>query len=119
MADAQNFRVQVFTSKGKFLAKLGEKGSSPGQMNSPYAIAVNGSGSQLFLADTYNNRIQVFQKTPVESITKSIVIAGGGAFAGNNLWDATQLCANFAYRTLTYQGFSKESIYYSNNSALV
>ena len=44
--------------------------------------------------------------------TKAIIVAGGGAYPGNNLWNATQLSANVAYRTLTYQGFTKESIYY-------
>ena len=43
---------------------------------------------------------------------KAIIVAGGGAFAGNDLWNATQASVNFAYHALTYQGFTKDSIYY-------
>ena len=44
--------------------------------------------------------------------SKAILVAGSGPFPGNHLWDSTQISANFAYRTLAYQGFTKESIYY-------
>ncbi len=51
--------------------------------------------------------------TPGESsTTKAIIVAGGGPYAGNNLWEATNMIAGAAYQTLVYQGFSKENIYY-------
>ena len=40
------------------------------------------------------------------------MLAGGGPYQGNILWDATRLCADFAYRTLEYQGYEKENIRY-------
>ena len=66
----------------------------------------------IYVADSGNKRIQAFRKASFSSDSKAIVVAGGGPFPGNNLWEATQLSANFAYRTLTYQGFIKETIYY-------
>ena len=43
----------------------------------------------------------------------------GGAGEWNSLWDATQLNANYAYRALTFQGYTKESIFYlSANTGL-
>jgi hypothetical protein len=41
-----------------------------------------------------------------------IIVAGGGPFEGNNLWDATQACANFAFRAAMFQGFGKQKIHY-------
>ena len=51
--------------------------------------------------------------------SKAIIVAGGGPYPGNNLWDATQFCANFAHRALTYQGLTKGDIrYLSSNASL-
>ena len=43
---------------------------------------------------------------------KAILVAGGGPYAGNSLWEATQACANFAYLSLLSQGYTRGSIYY-------
>ena len=48
----------------------------------------------------------------LRTVDKAIIVAGGGPYAGNNLWNATEMCVNYAYRSLTYQGFTKETIYY-------
>ena len=60
----------------------------------------------------YNHRIQVFKKVTESFNSKAIIVAGGGPFAGNNLWDTTRQCANFAYRALTFKGFDKNTIQY-------
>jgi hypothetical protein len=80
-------------------------------MSYPFDLALNTSG-KAYVTDSENNRVQVFHKTILGSNNKAVILAGGGPYPGNNLWDDTQMCANFAYRTLTYQGFTKESIYY-------
>lgn len=67
---------------------------------------------QVYVADYCNDRVQVFRRRTVDTNAKAIIVAGGGAFPGNTIWDATQMNANFAYRALTYQGFTKESICY-------
>lgn len=49
------------------------------------------------------------QVTPV---SKAIILAGGGPYAGNTLWEATRRIANYAYQTLLYQGYTIENIYF-------
>ena len=41
---------------------------------------------------------------------KAIIVAGGGPYEGNNLWEAVQRLAEQAYRTLYYRGFAKSDI---------
>lgn len=110
VADTLNNRIQKFTSEGQFVAKWGSHGSEPGNLNLPAGLTVNSAG-KVFVSDA-NNRLQVFKPVTQTSNNKAIIVAGGGPYQGNHLWDATAMCANFAYRTLTYQGFTKESIYY-------
>ena len=111
VADSRNNRIQKFTSDGIFVTKFGTFGSEPGFLNFPHGLAVSTAG-KLYVSGLRNNRIQVFKPVTTGSNNKAIILAGGGPYSGNNLWDSTQMCANFAYRTLTYQGFTKESIYY-------
>lgn len=114
IADTQNNRVQVFDSDGNFLGKWGEIGNNPGQMNYPHNLGIFKSehDTYVYITDTNNHRVQMFKKLTFHSNNKAIIVAGGGPYPGNNLWNATQMCANFAYRTLTYQGFSKKNIAY-------
>jgi len=115
VADSYNNRIQKFTSDGQFVTKWGSLGSDPGMFSLVSSLASDSSG-RIFVSEHGNNRIQVFSTStappPGQKNDKAIIVAGGGPFAGNNIWDATQLCANFAYRALTYQGFTKETIYY-------
>jgi len=115
VADTLNYRIQKFTSDGQFVAKWGGLGSDPGMFSTVSSLALDSSG-RAFVCDHGYNRIQVFTSgtapPPSQKKDKVIIVAGGGPFAGNNIWDATQLCANFAYRALTYQGFTKDTIYY-------
>ncbi len=63
--DSGNFRVQKFDPSGKFLAKWGSEGTGDGQFGrspfggGPCGIAVSWWG-EVFVADTWNSRIQVF-----------------------------------------------------------
>ena len=111
VADSDNSQVQKFDREGNLITWLGGPGSSPGQMSFPYGVAVNQDG-HVYVADTGNSRIQVFRPVTHEANSRAIIVAGGGPYDGNILWPATEMCANFAYRTLAYQGFTKESIYY-------
>jgi len=86
-------------------------GMGPGKLNSARDIAVS-ADNRIYIAEPYGNYIQVFKNVSIKSNQKALVVAGGGSFQGNNLWDATQLSANFAYRALTYQGFTKDTILY-------
>ena len=80
-----------------------------GQLNSPAGICVSPDGSKVYVSDAYS-RIQVFKKARWTG-GKAIIVAGTTG-PEDHLWNATQMSANFAYRTLTYQGFTKETIFY-------
>ena len=43
---------------------------------------------------------------------KAIVVAGGGPYAGNYLWQATEAMAEFAIASLESQGIAREDVYY-------
>jgi hypothetical protein len=116
VTDIFNDRIQKFTSNGQFVTKWGSVGNNEGELSDPIDIAMSSNGS-VYVAESGNNRIQVFKQAssapvPVTKVAKAIVVAGSGPYQGNNLWDATEMNANFAYRTLTYQGYTNETIYY-------
>ncbi len=112
VADKNNHRVQKFTSEGLFITAFGESGSGTGQLIFPEGLCVSPEG-KIYVSDGYS-RIQVFKKA-VWTGGKAIIAAGRKA-QDDLLWDATQLNANFAYRTLNYQGFSKHEIRYLSSN---
>jgi hypothetical protein len=46
------------------------------------------------------------------AVSKALILAGGGPYPGNNLWEATINSANFAYKALLYQGYTRENIHF-------
>ena len=56
-----NDRVQVFDKDGQFLTSLGNKGSGNGEFGNLHGIAVDKATGWIYVADTANNRIQVFK----------------------------------------------------------
>ncbi|HUU57678.1 MAG TPA: 6-bladed beta-propeller [bacterium] len=69
VADTGNDRVQYFNTNGSFIETWGESGSSAGSFNYPLDLAVapkkvvHPQGGAVYVADTRNNRIQVFDWT--------------------------------------------------------
>ncbi|XP_011408373.1 PREDICTED: tripartite motif-containing protein 2-like [Amphimedon queenslandica] len=59
VTDNYNHRIQKFTYLGKYLSTFGTQGSAPGQLQSPYGIAV-GTGSLLYITEEGNHRISIF-----------------------------------------------------------
>ena len=117
VADQRNYRIQKFSSEGVFLDSFGEFGAGPGQFLAPVDVAVTEDGD-LFVLDAFTNTVQRFSSAASDHSTssdikrKAIIIAGGGPYQGNTLWNTTRSCANFAYRTLRHKGYTKEDIYY-------
>jgi hypothetical protein len=107
-------RIQKFSADGQIITIWGEFGSGPGLMGIPEVMGglAVGADGKVYVADTGNHRIQVFRKVSTSSKNKAIIVAGGGGYSGNDLWNATRMSANFAYRTLMYQGFTKANIRY-------
>ncbi|MEA2904133.1 MAG: hypothetical protein QOI12_1520 [Alphaproteobacteria bacterium] len=56
-----NARIVKFSSDGKFIKTWGTKGSGPGELDIPHAIAID-SQARLFVGDRQNNRIQIFDQ---------------------------------------------------------
>jgi DNA-binding beta-propeller fold protein YncE len=57
-----NARIVKFSKDGKFIMTWGKKGSGPGELNIPHALAFDSKG-RLFVADRGNNRIQIFDQS--------------------------------------------------------
>jgi len=50
--------------------------------------------------------------------SKAIIVAGGGPFNGNFIWDQTKICGDFAFRTLLCHGYAREKIkYFTHDTA--
>ncbi len=59
VCDMMNHRVQVFNLDGKYLGEIGKRGSKDGEFLCPTGVAVDKNG-KVYVADKYNNRVQVF-----------------------------------------------------------
>jgi len=60
-APTANARILKFDRTGKFLKAWGTKGTGPGQLAQPHALAMDSRG-RLFVGDRSNNRIQIFDQ---------------------------------------------------------
>lgn len=60
-ADTANARILKFDKTGKVIAEWGKKGSGPGELDQPHALAMDSQG-RLFVGDRSNNRIQIFDQ---------------------------------------------------------
>lgn len=106
--------VRRYTSNGVFIPTtmtFDGAGSLPGQFSFALGVAVNASGD-VIVSDTLNSRIQIFKPVNLSNNPKAIIVSGGGAFPGNDLWPATQASSNFSYQSLLYQGFTEDTVYY-------
>jgi len=54
-------RVMKYAADGTYLTTIGESGYGPGQFLEPHALAMDSQG-RLFVADRYNNRIQILSQ---------------------------------------------------------
>jgi sugar lactone lactonase YvrE len=58
-----NVTNEFLVKEYAFLSKFGSPGSLDGQLNQPWGIAVNPSTGNVYVADSLNNRIQVFDSS--------------------------------------------------------
>ena len=113
VTDQDNHRVAKLSPTGEILSVFGEPGSFSGQLRTPEAV-VPGPDGRVFVADSHNHRIQVFAPGERPLDQKAILVAGGGPYPGNDLWDATRLSAHEAYAALRQQGFSRDRVRYDS-----
>lgn len=60
IADTGNKRIVVTDSNGQYLGQIGTAGAAPGQFNEPIGLGMDAQ-NRLYVGDTWNGRIQVFQ----------------------------------------------------------
>lgn len=60
-ADTANARIFKFSKDGKLLTSWGSRGTGPGQMDQPHALAMDSKG-RLFVADRGNNRLYIYDQ---------------------------------------------------------
>lgn len=87
-------------------------GLSPGQFSSSYFLAKKIDNNHIGFINNALNQIQIYKYADIPDKSKAIIVAGGGPYMGNSLWNATLVNANAAYRTLMSQGYTKERIKY-------
>src|SRR5690606_658690 len=59
VTDTDHHRIAAFNTTGTFIKHWGSLGSGNGQFNFPQGIAFDSAGN-VYVADTFNHRIQVF-----------------------------------------------------------
>ncbi len=60
VTDTGNARVVVYGPDGTFRREFGTKGAGPAQLDEPVGIAISKDGSRIFVGDSNNARIAVF-----------------------------------------------------------
>ena len=65
VSDTGNKRIRIYTSAGELLTDIGGAGSGDGELNEPVGITI--AGDRLYVADTWNRRIAVFNIADVGS----------------------------------------------------
>lgn len=68
VAELGNDRVQVFDKSGKSIGMWGRKGNGDGEFGNLHGIAVDRSTGLVYVADTVNNRIQVFRQSSAATV---------------------------------------------------
>lgn len=58
--DTGNKRIKVYDANGAFISQYGEFGLGVGQFDEPVGLALDPELGQLYVADTWNQRVQVF-----------------------------------------------------------
>ena len=99
----ENNRIHVFTTEGEFITSFDI------DIYGPWDICVSKDGA-IFVVQERNNIVKFNKNSETLIESKAIIVAGGGPYPGNDLWNATQISTEFAYHTLQSQGFSYNEI---------
>ena len=80
MAESVGHRIHKLTVGGEFLSVIGEKGSENGQFNGPQDVKISPTG-KIYVADTGNDRVQVFNPDWTVSQVINGKVPGDGSFS--------------------------------------
>ncbi|MFQ5615719.1 MAG: glycosyltransferase family 39 protein [Anaerolineales bacterium] len=64
VTDTGNKRIVIFDEDGNFVSELGSVGFAPGQFDEPVGLALDPGTGRLFIADTWNQRMQIMTGNP-------------------------------------------------------
>jgi DNA-binding beta-propeller fold protein YncE len=101
------YKLNVKDGQCELLEQWGKYGNFPGQFAHMSGLAVSPEGERVYLADTKFNHIQIFKKGIFQG-GKAIIVAGDN----EGLEEPINVNAKFVYRTLFYQGFTKNTLKY-------
>jgi DNA-binding beta-propeller fold protein YncE len=85
VSDALNFRVQVFSSEGRFLLAIGRMGNMPGTFSRPKGVASDSDG-HIYVVDALFDNIQVFDR-----MGRVLMAFGDHGTGDGNFWLPTGL----------------------------
>ncbi|GMW00723.1 MAG: hypothetical protein AMXMBFR84_18600 [Candidatus Hydrogenedentota bacterium] len=102
-------KLYKYAPDGTLITTIGETGTDPGQFSFPRDVIVDAIG-HVYVLDTEAARVQEFSPVAAVANNKAVIVAGGGPYAGNRLWDATVATARIAHEALLYRGFTHDSI---------
>ncbi|HLF89532.1 MAG TPA: flippase activity-associated protein Agl23 [Anaerolineales bacterium] len=68
VTDTGNKRIAIFDENGNFLRQFGEEGFEPGMFYEPVGIALNPVNGYLYIADTWNQRMQIMFPDPANPL---------------------------------------------------
>ena len=60
ITDTGNKRVVIFDENGQYINQFGTQGFSLGEFDEPVGLVIDRAGRRLYVADTWNQRVQVF-----------------------------------------------------------
>ncbi len=62
VADTGGKRIRVYTSEGEWVRDIGSGGAALGQLDEPVGLAFNPVSGDLYVAEAWNRRVQVFDR---------------------------------------------------------
>ncbi len=77
VVDYMRHAVNVYSLTGEYLFEFGGKGVGRGWLSFPSDLTIDGRG-RLWVADTFNGRVQVFKVTRRQSAAGELITSGGG-----------------------------------------
>jgi sugar lactone lactonase YvrE len=82
-AAGANARILKFNKDGRLLKTFGTRGTGPGELDQPHALAMDSRG-RLFVGDRSNNRIQIFDQEGKSLAAWSQFSRPSGIYIGKN-----------------------------------
>lgn len=121
VADSANNQIQKYTSNGAFLSQWGSLGSGPGQFNGPSGVALDPSGNYVYVADYYNERVDVFAYSSLGPLiyqppTNQIVPAGATLELDAGVFGAQPLSFQWQFNGTNIEGATQPVLLISNVS---